>query len=171
MVPEKLEGLQEMVIQASRETRTLLFELRPIILEAKGLVPTLETYFEQLQGEGPPLFHFNDGGFNKRLGNEIEATIFVIVQEAVNNARKHAKAKNIWLNLAQAEEHLLVAVEDDGQGFDPEKTHKTYDQRSHLGLLSMQERADLIDARLSIQSKLGQGTKVSLRVPLKPRTG
>lgn len=170
MVPQKLDELQDMVIHASQETRTLLFELRPIILEAKGLVPTLETYVDQLQGEGPPIFHFNDGGFNKRLSNEVEATIFIIVQEAINNARKHAKAKNIWVNLAQAEEHLLVAVEDDGQGFDAENTRKTYDQHSRLGLLSMQERADLIDAQLDIQSKLGQGTKIALKVPLRPPT-
>lgn len=164
---EKLDKLQEMVLQASQETRNLLFELRPIILETKGLVPTLGTYVEQLQGEEPPVFHFNDGGFNKRLSNEVEATVFVIVQEAINNARKHAKAKNVWLNLAYDREHLLIAVEDDGRGFDPETTLKTYDRRSHLGLVSMRERADLIDAQLSIQSKLGQGTKITLSVPLR----
>jgi len=165
---ERLDELHETVTKASRETRTLLFELRPIILGAKGLVPTLETYVEQLQEEGSPIFHFNDGGFDKRLSDKVEATTFIIVQEAINNARKHAKARNIWLNLAEADEHLLVAVEDDGRGFDLEKTREAYDQHSRLGLLSMQERADLVDGQLSVQSKLDKGTKITLRVPLSP---
>jgi len=169
-VVEELNQLQEMAIRASRETRTLLFELRPIVLETQPLVGALGTYVEQLKGEGPPSFHFNDGGFDEQLSSEVETTAFIIVQEAINNARKHADARNVWLTLAKEEEHLLIAVEDDGQGFDREAVRKTYDERSHLGLLSMQERADLIEAQLSIQSKADKGTKVVLKVPLKTST-
>lgn len=166
-VVEELDRLQEMAIKASREARTLLFELRPVVLETQGLVRGFEAYLEQLQGEGPPTFHLNDGGFSERLSKEVEATTFIIIQEAINNARKHANAENIWLKLARDGEGLLIAVEDDGRGFDLEATRKTYDQRSHLGLLSMQERADLIEAQLSIQSQLDEGTKVVLRLPLR----
>ncbi len=166
----ELDKLQDMAVQATREARTLLFELRPVVLETEGLVRALGTYIEQVQREGPPSFHFNDGGFKRRLSNEVEATVFIIVQEAINNARKHSRAKNIWLNLAQDGEHLSISVEDDGRGFDLEATRKASDRRSRLGLLSMQERADLIEAQLSVQSEPRQGTKVVLRVPLRTST-
>ncbi|TKJ27711.1 MAG: hypothetical protein CEE40_12895 [Chloroflexi bacterium B3_Chlor] len=167
---EELDRLQKMVVEASRQARTLLFELRPIVLETQGLVGALKTYVEQLQGEGPPVFHFNDGGFNGRLSDETGATAFIILQEATNNARKHANPQNIWLSLTQDEEYLQVAVEDDGCGFDLQATRKTADQGAHLGLVSMQERADLIEADLSIKSELDQGTTIVLKVPLKGPT-
>jgi signal transduction histidine kinase len=163
---EELEQLQAKAIQASAEARTLLFKLRPIVLETQGLVRALEAYVEHLQGEKPPIFHFNDGGFTRRLTDEVETTAFIIVQEAIRNARKHAEAENVWLNLAHDEEHLLIAVEDDGRGFDPEEVRETQDESGRLGFLSMQERADLIDGQLDIQSKPGKGTKVVLSVPL-----
>lgn len=164
---KELDRLQEMATLASTEARTLLFELRPTVLETRGLVRALDTYVEQLQGEGPPILEFNDGGFNQRLSSEAETTAFIIVQEAMNNARKHARASSIRLNLAQEEDHLLIAVEDDGRGFDFEAVRDEFNQRTHLGLISMQERADLIDAHLTIESKPERGTKVVLRVPLR----
>ncbi len=90
----------------------------------------------------------------------------IIVQEAGSNTRKHTKAKNMWLNLAQQSEHLLIAVADDGRGFDLEAKWKARDQRSHLLLLGTLESADLIEAQPSVWSKLDQGTKMVVRVPL-----
>lgn len=166
-VLDELDELQEMVAQASKEARTLLFELRPVALETRGLVPALEAYVQQLQGGEAPTFHLDDGGFDKRLSDELEGTTFIIVQEAISNARKHAEPKNIWISLAQEGEHLLIAVKDDGRGFDPETSRRSTDQGSHLGLLSMQERAELIGAELSVESGLDQGTEIALRVPLR----
>jgi signal transduction histidine kinase len=148
-----------------REARVLLFELRPIALETQGLVSALETYVEQLRGEGPPLFHFGDGGFDERLPPDVEATAFIVMQEAVNNARKHANADNIWLTLTPEEGSLLVAVKDDGCGFDKSVVEKNTNRGGHLGLVSMQERAELIEAQLAIESSPGQGTRIALRLP------
>jgi signal transduction histidine kinase len=167
----ELDGLQEMADLAAREARTLLFELRPTILETQGLVRALETYVRQLQGEGPPSFEFNDGGVDERLASDVETTAFIIVQEAVNNARKHGKAANIRLSLAREEEHLRIVVEDDGQGFDLDAIRRSKGQTNHLGLISMQERAELIDAQFSIESAPGHGTRVVLSVPLQPSKG
>jgi signal transduction histidine kinase len=164
-VAERLDELQEMAVQASEQTRTVLFELRPIVLETEGLAPTLETYVGQLQREKPPAFHFDDGGYDGGLSEEVEVTLFVIIQEAINNARKHSRAQNVWLRLVQDGEQLVVVVEDDGEGFDTEATREAYHHTSRLGLLSMQERAELIDAQLTIQSQPGQGTRAILRVP------
>jgi signal transduction histidine kinase len=162
---DELGRVQELVSQALREARVLLFELRPIALETQGLVSALETYVEQLRGEGPPLFHFGDGGFDERLPPDVEATAFIVMQEAVNNARKHANADNIWLTLTPEEGSLLVAVEDDGCGFDKSVVEKNTNRGGHLGLVSMQERAELIEAQLAIESSPGQGTRIALRLP------
>jgi len=162
---DELGRVQELVSQALREARVLVFELRPIALETQGLVSALETYVEQLRGEGPPLFHFGNGGFDERLPPDVEATAFIVVQEAVNNARKHANADNIWLALSPEEGSLLLTVEDDGCGFDESVVEKNSNRGGHLGLVSMQERAQLIEAQLAIESSLGQGTRVELRLP------
>jgi signal transduction histidine kinase len=162
---EELGRLHELVRHASREARVLLFELRPIALEAQGLVGALETYVDQLRGEGPPVYHFLNDGFNERLSPEVEAAAFIVVQEAVNNARKHASADNVRLNLTPEEGSLLITVEDDGRGFDLETARENARRGGHLGLVSMQERADLIEAQFDIHSRPGQGTSIALKVP------
>jgi signal transduction histidine kinase len=161
----ELERVQGIVSQASREARVLLFELRPIVLETQGLVPALESYVTQLQSDELPRFHFDGGGFDQRLSSDIELTAFLIVQEAVNNARKHAGADNVWLQLGAAEDSVSITVEDDGTGFDEPTALANSDQSTHLGLVSMQERAHLIHARLEIESTPDQGTRVVLVIP------
>jgi signal transduction histidine kinase len=162
---QELERAQAMVKQASKEARILLFELRPIVLETQGLLRALEAYVEQLQGDSSPTFHFQSSGFDDRLSPEVEAAAFIVVQEAVNNARKHSEAKNIWLNLEPDADQLLITVEDDGKGFDLKAAETNADRGGHLGLVSMQERAQLIEAKLDILTDPGHGTKVILGVP------
>jgi signal transduction histidine kinase len=162
---QELERAQAMVKQASKEARILLFELRPIVLETQGLVRALETYMEQLQSDSFPTFHFESSGFKDRLSPEVEATAFIVVQEAVNNARKHSEARNVWLNLTPNADQLLITVEDDGKGFDLKAAQNNANRGGHLGLVSMQERAQLIEAKLEILTEPGHGTKVTLGVP------
>jgi signal transduction histidine kinase len=162
---QELDRVQGMVKQASKEARILLFELRPIALETQGLTRGLETYIEQLRGDSSPAFHFDDGGFHERLASDVEATAFIVVQEAMNNARKHSDASNIWLNLEPDGDRLLITIRDDGAGFDLQDARNNSNRGGHLGLVSMQERAQQIGAELDIQTEPGRGTKVILRVP------
>jgi signal transduction histidine kinase len=87
------------------------------------------------------------------------------VQEAVNNTLKHAKARNCWIELHEEPRALRITVSDDGIGFDVEAIKQNYAQRGSLGLLSMRERAMLIDAFFTLQSRPGQGTILTLTVP------
>jgi signal transduction histidine kinase len=164
-VGEELDHVQEMVKQASKEARILLFELRPIALETQGLARGLETYIEQLQGDSSPTFHFDDGGFHERLESDVEATAFMVVQEAMNNARKHSEAANVWLNLEPDGDRLVITVRDDGAGFDLQDARNNSNMGGHLGLVSMQERAQEIEAELDILTERGGGTRVVLEVP------
>ncbi len=168
-VKAEIDALSKMTRQAIREARLLLFELRPLILESQGLVPALKSYVEQLNSAGNFLAHLEVEGVDKPLKRAVERNIFSIIQEAVNNVEKHAKAKNVWIKLRVEGDYLTVSVADDGVGFDVKEVLSKYKQRMNLGLINMQERARAIGAQLSIRSStkgLSTGTVVSIRLPV-----
>jgi signal transduction histidine kinase len=165
----ELDALRKLVHQATREARMVLFELRPVILESQGLVPALRSYVNQLQDSDEVAIHLDVGNFDSQLDPKVAGTIFSIVQEAINNIKKHAHASNVWLNLSVDRDQLVVGIKDDGQGFDVKAVEREYDQRGSFGLLNMHERAELIDGFLVIESSQVEperGTVVTLRVPL-----
>lgn len=165
----ELDALRKLVHQATREARMVLFELRPVILESQGLVPALRSYVNQLRDSDEFAVHLDVSNFRQQLDPKVAGTIFSIVQEAINNVKKHAYARNVWINLAFDEDQLVVGIKDDGQGFDVKAVERDYDQRGSFGLLNMHERAELIDGFLVIESSQVEperGTVVTLRVPL-----
>jgi len=166
----ELEALRDLTRQATHEARLALFELRPLILETQGLAAALEAYMQQMEGSEEFAVHLEVEPSLPNLSSSVASTVFAIVQEAVTNAKKHATPHDVWLRLSQVEGWLQVTVEDNGAGFDPAIVEKTYDRRGSIGLLSMRERAELIDGQLTIEScKLPpeSGTKVILRVPIR----
>jgi len=165
VVPE-LDTLERLARKTSWDIRTMLFELRPIILETQGLVPTLEQYVQRFPASEGLEVRLDTGGFSERLDPKVETTVFTIMQEAVNNARKHARAKNIHLRLCRQGDNLVASVRDDGVGFDLEAVRASYERRGSFGLLNMQERARLIGGHTDIHSAPGKGTTVVITVPL-----
>jgi signal transduction histidine kinase len=170
-VAEELENLMPLAQKAMRQLRTLLFDLRPVILETQGLVPALESYVQRQKEAGGPrgqdlTYHLQMDGFSRRLVPQAERAVFSIVQEAVGNVRKHAQAHNVWIALNEQGDNLLVEVRDDGQGFDVEHARAEYDQRGSLGMLNMRERTAAVGGLLSIYSREGGGTSITLVVPL-----
>jgi signal transduction histidine kinase len=102
---------------------------------------------------------------NMELGKQ--SVIFYIVEEAVTNARKHAKATHIWVRLSPFEKDIaLLAIQDDGTGFDVSAVTRAYDQRGSFGMVNLQERAELVNGVLNIQSAPGKGTFVQVYIPL-----
>jgi signal transduction histidine kinase len=166
---QELSSLEQLARKTSWDVRTMLFELRPIILETQGLVPTLEQYVQRFPASEGIAVHLDTGSFDHHLDPEAATSIFTIMQEAVNNARKHANAKNIWLKVAQHDDKLVASVQDDGDGFDVEVVESAYDERGSFGLLNMEERARLIGGKTEILSKRGKGTAVIITVPLERR--
>ncbi len=163
-VDEELRGIGEQVARVTRDVRDMLFDLRPLVLESEGLAVALERFLERFKSMGGPKIHLL-GDYQQRLPHHTEATIFAITQEAVNNALKHARARNCWIELREEPRALVVTVRDDGVGFDVQATRQSYAQRGSWGLLNMHERAALVDAILSIRAQPGVGTIVSLTVP------
>ncbi len=167
-VHNEINALRNLVRQATRDARNVLFELRPIILETQGLAAALEEYVNQLRGSETFAIHFKtieEIGYDPKVAG----TIFSVVQEAINNIKRHANARNVWLSLEFKNNRFAVAIRDDGEGFDVEKIDTGYDRRGSFGLLNMRERAQLIEAELHIQSRLeppNRGTTIQLILPL-----
>lgn len=166
---QELEEMLPIAQKALRQVRTLLFDLRPVILETQGLVPALQSYVQQQQeAGGGPIYHLQVSGFPGRLPLAAEQALFSIVQEAVGNVRKHAQAQNVWIAVAEQNGTLLVGVRDDGRGFDLDRLNAEYDRRGSLGLLNMRERAQALGGRLAIRTRPGVGTAIVAAVPLRP---
>jgi signal transduction histidine kinase len=164
----ELDRARTVAQQATKEIRTALFTLRPLALESKGLSAALEQFGERLQeAEGVPI-QIIPGEFGTELDKNIGTTVFAIIEEAVGNARKHGNNAPIFVSVQRKDNSLVAVVQDQGPGFDVEQVEATYDKRTSLGLQNMRERARLIDGNLSIVSAPGQGTRVTLAVPLPP---
>jgi signal transduction histidine kinase len=164
----ELAILGKQALQTSKEIRTLLYELRPLVLESQGLEAALEQYASRFPtNQNDPAVHFSRlGEEDIRLSPSVENTIFTILQEAVNNARKHAQAKNIWLQLEYKEGYINAVAQDDGKGFDTSAIEQNYDKRGSLGMTNMRERAALVGGKVNVESRVGKGTRVIIRIPL-----
>jgi signal transduction histidine kinase len=166
VVPE-LDKLTLVAQRANHEVRTLLFELRPLVLETQGLVPTIRQYLERFDqtGDGPQIT-LEGGEDIGQLTKRVQGTLFNIVQESVNNALKHAQAQHIWIRIHKRPNELMLTIQDDGVGFDLKAVKASYDQRGSFGLLSLEERARLVGGAAELLSAAGAGTTVRVVVPL-----
>jgi signal transduction histidine kinase len=167
-VPSELETLAELVHKTTNDIRTLLFELRPLGLETQGLLTTLQQWVDRWRDPSgaETKLRLEAPANVPRLPPEIEAAAFIIVQEAVTNARKHARSDLITIYLYQEEDTFVASVRDRGKGFNLAAVEAGYNSRGSLGLLNMKERARLIGADLRMRSEPERGTTVELRIPL-----
>ena len=164
----EIEQNLEIANKTLKQLRTLLFDLRPVILETQGLLPALEVYCERLVETDDLNVVLTIQKEFDRLSTTAEIAIFSIIQEAINNAKKYANASQVDLVVQpdQQQDSLTFLIKDDGVGFDVQKVKARYDEQGSLGMINMQERTETIRGRLKIQSKLGEGTKVILVLPL-----
>lgn len=174
VLPNTITEMAELAGRASHQMRTLLFELRPLVLETQGLGAALEVFLERRQKDIEEtqntklvldLKTNNPNGDITRQEDNIEATIFAIVQETVNNAIKHAQADTITVGLTETTSGVFASIEDDGHGFDLDHVMKNYETRGSLGMINLRERAESIGAEFSIKSEIGQGTQITIYVP------
>lgn len=161
----ELERLEDLAHRTVKEIRSMLFALRPIVLETEGLVAALKQYAENLlQNDNLPV-QIDPEGYWDCLDIEAQGVVFAILEEAMNNARKHAQASQVWVRLAVKDDLLVAEVIDNGRGFDLEVVQQDYGTRGSLGMVNLRERAELIGGTLNIESVPGQGTRVMLVVP------
>jgi signal transduction histidine kinase len=149
--------------------QALITELRPAALDEIGLTPALEALISRVGATSgldiDTQLHlaFPEGRAPTRLDAEIEGTLYRLVQEALSNTVKHASAERVTVELVEADGFVSVEVSDDGSGFDPGRHSEGF------GLLGMQERIDLVEGTISIDSSPVSGTTVRARVPARHR--
>lgn len=146
------------------EVRRFIFDLRPAPGAEMGLVSVLRHNAENLQKRYGMTVAL-DVEPVEGLSRPQETAVYRIVQEALRNAQKHSSASKVTIRIKKQDDAILVAIEDDGVGFDYASASGDL---THYGLVSMQERAQLIGGELQIKSGPGKGTVVKLKVPCEP---
>ncbi|SMC71761.1 sensor histidine kinase [Sporomusa malonica] len=159
----ELKDLREQVRVALRETRKIIFDLRPMTLDDLGLVPTIRRVLDTLKERSGIFPEVKIMGEEKRLDSHIEIGLFRIIQEALNNVEKHSQASLVWVRIDFRPSVVSAVVEDDGRGFDSAENIGN----ESFGLMGMRERINLLSGELNIKSESGKGTRIFVTVPLK----
>ena len=150
--------------RAGTQVRSLALELRPMLLETAGLDATLRRLAEQHQQRtGIPTQVVGHVG---EVSGEVAIAAFRVVQEALTNVVRHAKARHVRIELGAGDAAIELAVADDGAGFDVTRTLERAPGRGNLGLLGMRERVQLLGGSLAIDSQPRRGTRISVSLPL-----
>ena len=139
--------------------------LRPTSLDILGLKETITRYAEQFE-EGYAISTSVDLRGLESIPTSVELAIFRILQEELANVRKHSNAESVKIRSEASQGDLILIVEDDGVGFDPEMLAAEQESGEHLGLMAMRERADLLGGELAINSLPGMGTRITIRIPM-----
>jgi signal transduction histidine kinase len=164
---DRVEMLKQLAEEISIHLHHIAWELRPPALDELGLLAALERVTEEWSGRFNIPCEFEvDGAFDSEFEPEVAIGVLRIVQEALTNIAKHAKASRARVSVQQENGELLVTVEDNGVGFKVKEVMRHPDENRRLGLLGMMERAAMLSGKLDIESKPGKGTKVQLRIPL-----
>ena len=157
---ESLDYVLELADAALIEMRALIFELRPELLETEGLVTALNKQAAALHARQKVIVQV-DLGEEPDVPLEVKQDLYRIVQEALHNTVKHARASQVELRLDQTDGKVTIEVCDNGKGFDTSSSFP-----GHLGLHSMQERVKSLGGELRIESTPGKGTCIQARVPV-----
>jgi len=166
LIKEKIAETYSLADQASEQIRELSHYLRPSMLDDLGLVPTLRWYLDEYKRRTDLDVIFEHTNFDVRNNPELETAIYRVVQEALNNIVKHAKASKVWVHLDRKEKEAAVVIKDNGKGFEANEVLAPGNLIGGIGILGMQERVNILGGRFSIQSSKEHGTSVSVEIPL-----
>ncbi len=161
---DDLITMQELVADSIEQVRELSYALRPATLEDFGLARALENLVEDMASKA---------GLEVKtiltmdciLPSEVETAFYRIAQESLTNVIRHAEAKQVEIELLHTPLGICLRIEDDGKGFDPDDIIHQKDT-PHLGLISIQERAEMLGGSLAVFSAPGAGTSIQVRIPL-----
>jgi PAS domain S-box-containing protein len=162
----RIGAAQDKAVQAIRSVKEIAYGLRPSMLDNLGLVSSIRNLIDDIKRSTDLQVHFFSQNVPKRFNQEKETTVYRVLQEAMCNVIKHARARKVFINLVKRGKLLSLSVEDDGIGFEPDKVMNDLEGKGSLGLLIMQERVVQIDGELSIESRTGKGTHVLAEIPM-----
>ncbi len=163
----ELMGLKTAINTTLQDTRKFIFDLRPMILDDLGLVPTLRRFATQFGEKNNLEVNLMVQNIEGRLPNHFEVTIFRFIQEALNNVAKHAHANQARVLIDISDDVLQIVIEDDGEGFHVNDTLTDMSKRRNMGIASMKQQVEaLLRGEFGIESAIGRGTRVAATVRL-----
>ncbi|RKL68321.1 histidine kinase [Salipaludibacillus neizhouensis] len=157
----EIRDLRVMVKDSLSEVRRIIYDLRPMTLDDLGLLPTLAKYLRNVEQRTGISITFKTMGKEQRFPTHMEVAIFRFIQEAVQNACKHADPTNIVVKLEMKAERITMVIKDDGKGFDI-----ITKKEGSFGLIGMKERVHMLEGKLNIDSKPNVGTLIIVQIPL-----
>ena len=162
---EMLAKLRSTLHSAMNRARQLMFNLRPPVLDAEGLVAALRQQLNLLAADGGVAVELSSN-LTERLDPTTETVIFRSLQEAMQNVRRHAQAKRVTVELRRSANQVTAVLEDDGVGFDIPSVLPKALADGHIGLHSLLERVHLAGGQVELRSYPGKGTRLELTLPL-----
>jgi signal transduction histidine kinase len=162
-----VDQLQDLVQQVGEEVHRLAWDLRPAPIEEMGLRKSLEHCVEELASRSTIECHFHSNlAVEDRLDRSVQTICYRVVQEGLANIIKHARARTASVVVTRTGDELQIIVEDDGVGFDQPDAVGAPDEHDHIGLRGMQERLALVGGSVEVESTVGRGTSLFVRVPI-----
>jgi PAS domain S-box-containing protein len=162
-VRAKLEEIRERVVKTSKETQHIAHQMHTAILDDLGLVASLKDLCSQFSEQYPDIaVDFENSGLPAAIPDEVVFCLFRVAEESLQNITKHSGAKNVSVCLRFKKRAVVLAIQDDGAGFDA----KAVKGRGKIGLVSMEERARSVKGKLKITAQPGHGTQIALEAPL-----
>jgi len=166
----KMAELSKLLEQIIIAVRNLAYGLQPPGLDEMGLVKALEMYCEEFYEKNGMEVDFQSAGLHSfDMDSNSEIHIYRLVQEGLNNIRKHANAAQVNVMLMGASPNIILRIEDNGKGFDVKARELALSNEKRLGLRSMKERVNLLQGQMTIQSRPMKGTKIFIKIPFKER--
>lgn len=168
---DRLAEIENLMQETIRDLRRVIHALRPLYLDDLGLVTALDTLSREIQETAAIPISFQHLGNERRLPPETELTLYRIAQEGLSNIVRHAKAEKASVNIVFAPDTISLTISDNGIGLTLPESPAEFAPSGHFGLLGLYERAELINAKLEIQSKKGEGTKLLVILPSQEKVG
>ena len=156
---EMLEHIKTVAERVVQTVRNMALLLRPSMLDDLGLVPAVEWYARELSRQAGIEVKVHAENVSEKLPDEVKVCVYRVIQEALNNAQRHAHAKNVLVELTQSSDATRVKITDDGSGFDAKRTRG-------MGVLGMEERVKRLGGTINIDSRPGAGTTITVELPL-----
>ena len=164
---EELSNLKLAASSTFQQVREFIYNLRPMMLDDLGLVPTIKRYVEAFREKSSSSVEISITGAERRLEPFLEVMVFRAMQELLNNAATYSEASMTKVQLEMGTEIIRLTIEDNGQGFDPESLQES----SGLGINLIRERAEMLGGEFEIQSSIGEGAKFILSLPANESAG
>lgn len=167
-VKTRLQQLSDLLQRSIASVRHMAYDLRPPGLDQLGLVKTLYLLCEDFSGSLGVEIDFAAAGVDElSLDYETEINVYRLIQEALNNIKRHSGADRVTIRLVASSPNIVIRIKDNGKGFDPDERRRQALKGKRMGLQSMIERVHLLQGKIDIQSRPGTGTYILIEIPLK----